>query len=276
MALQTFQVKFISKRQLTPDVFLFRFHYVAPNTCIFGSGQYMILLIDQPGKSYPARRLYSIASSSCEYNVLELLIKIVPNGVGSTFVMQLKENDNVTMQGPAGMFMIRNDMKDKVFLATGTGIAPMRSMIDKLLNQSAQSFAHLFLFWGLPAYKDVYFFDELKEIADKRPQFMFKICLSREKDMSTIPPEYQRYFFLGRVPDAITDMFPGQFDTKGYTPLPEALMKKDGKYEFAHKHNLKQDFDFYICGGNPVVEALKKYLYDKGVEKANVFFEKFV
>jgi ferredoxin-NADP reductase len=242
-----FKTKLLLKKPLTKKVFLFRFLLLEPPTIEFQAGQYLILKVKKNDSFIP--RLYSIASSPFEKNSFELLVELVEGGLASTYLKSLQENDEVIFSGPAGFFTLKNDQKPIVFLTTGTGIAPCRSMIYQL--QKSDFDKKVYLFWGTRFFDEVYLFDEWKNIADKNPNFSFKICLSREENLDKIDKENQKYFALGHVNDG----FEKQIVAQNLTQL--------------------NNFDYYLCGSRQVVESLKTYLEQKGVNKENIYFERF-
>lgn len=251
------------KIQLTADIVLFRFNLSQSEELIFNPGQYLVLSVSQPDGQV-AKRLYSIASSNEDKNNFELLIQIVPNGVASTYLENLNIGDKVSFQGPAGVFGIKENNKDKIFLVTGTGIAPVRSILkSKFQNPNVKEnlnfkiqIEKIYLFWGLPYFSEVCLLDELKHFS-QNPNFKFKICVSRETNLNTIKEEDRIHFTLGRV-------------TKGLAELYEILRTTPSETTFTFNN-----FDYYLCGGRDVIEGLKTYLYGLGVEKDNVIFEKF-
>lgn len=95
------------------------------------------------------RRSYSIASSASEAEIL-LLIKKVDQGVMSEYWFNsAKNNDLLRIEGPKGTFFLRDKTKSLVFMATGTGIAPIKAILEKLDEDEAyvQS-ENIYLFWG--------------------------------------------------------------------------------------------------------------------------------
>jgi len=95
------------------------------------------------------RRSYSIANSA-EEKTIKLFIKKVEHGVLSHYWFhEAKANDLVRIEGPKGSFFFRQPKKNIIFMATGTGIAPVKSILDKLAETpdvfSAISFS---LYWG--------------------------------------------------------------------------------------------------------------------------------
>jgi NAD(P)H-flavin reductase len=237
---QTYKTKLILKQQLTPNVFLFRFELVDPLQINFQAGQYLMIKINEQS------RLYSICSPSGETRYFELIIQLIPDGIASEYFKNLNIGDPVEFQGSAGAFILRENNRNKIFLATGTGIAPIRSIINKcqMLNIKCQNY----LFWGLKTFQDVYLFDELKQITNTNSNFHFQICLSREADLLKIPENDRKYFFLGHI-DPTSSRLRGAGVLHGS--------------------------DYYICGSRTVVESLQTKLLEIGVQKENIIIEKF-
>lgn len=238
--LTQFETKLSQKNSLSGSVYHFIFQLINPKEINFYPGQYLFLKID--GKT----RLYSIASPAYQKDKVEFIVELVEGGVASDYLKQLKVGDMVFWYGPAGQFRLKDDNAEAVFLATGTGIAPIRSMIANLKGQNSK----FSLFWGLRYYKDIYLFDELREIEDKtKGNFQFVYCLSREKDLSMIKETKKKYFFLGHLQDALNHCF---------TKNP---------YLFSYQ--------FYLCGGRVMIDDLRRFLEKRGVAKDKMIFERF-
>lgn len=92
------------------------------------------------------RRSYSMANSGSE-KLIKLFIKRVENGSLSQYWFnEAKENDLLRIEGPKGSFFFREVKKHIIFLATGTGIAPIKSILDKL-SESPNNI-QLSVYWG--------------------------------------------------------------------------------------------------------------------------------
>ncbi len=242
--LQTFKTKFLEKKQLTSDIFSFRFQCEEPNEINFSSGQYLILHVPQADGTFK-RKLYSISSSSqWSKNAFDLLAKILPHGIGSDYLKILKVGDEVIFEGPAGVFILKDNQRPKIFLATGTGIAPVKSIILSCLKNYAD--IPFMLFWGLKTMQDVYYFDELKELSEEYSNFSFKIFLSRDENLNQ-----NNHFAVGRVNAGVDQL------------------KKENNGSMTN-------FDFYICGDRNIVESIRQYLISQEVPTENISFEKFV
>jgi ferredoxin-NADP reductase len=174
------------------------------------------------------------------------VVELVDGGVASTYLKNLKINDQVLFKGPAGMFTLKETSKNKIFFATGTGIAPIRSMIME--SQKLEVKSQKFLFWGLRKKEDVYFLEEFKKIKEEDKNFEFKICLSKETSLSPVESDF---FSLGHV-DSV-------FEKELFPKIKKTIF----------------DFEFYLCGARAVVESLRQFLLQKNIPQSAIFFEKF-
>jgi len=109
----------------------------------FLEGQYLDVLQNN------LRRSYSIASISSE-NHITLLVKRFENGKMSDYWFnQAKENDLLRIEGPKGTFFLRDNSKPLLFLATGTGIAPIMSILNNLEHKANyQQQQPIAVYWG--------------------------------------------------------------------------------------------------------------------------------
>lgn len=178
MAMGSFQATVSRVRDLTHDVRELELTLCEPKEIAFKAGQFISFDVPKEGHPYPVTRPYSIASPPSISNRVLLLFNLVSGGPGSSYLYGLREGDPVTFKGPAGSFHLREDpTKRIVFVATGTGVAPFRSMLlTQLERNNAQSVT---LMWGLRYEHDLYYQDELQALAGSYPQFSFVTTLSR-------------------------------------------------------------------------------------------------
>ncbi len=250
--IQTFKTHLTAKKQLTDSVWIFTFILDEPKNVIFIAGQYMILKIGETGS-----RNYSIASPNHQTNSFDLVVQIIPNGFASTYLMQLTETDVVRFQGPAGVFTLKTDIeRDKIFLATGTGIAPIKSMIESYAHGRKRSDHYFYILWGLRTKNDLYFAEYFAELSRQFPYITYKICFSREENLSSFDSES---FGKGRINGHFMELL-------GITGENSTTTTSN---QIVHA------FDYYICGGRDVVESLRQFVHGLGVEKTHIFFEKF-
>jgi CDP-4-dehydro-6-deoxyglucose reductase len=106
------------------------------------------------------RRSYSIANAPKEGNNLELHVKAVENGVMSHYWFnQAAVDDLLRLHGPQGTFFMRNlAQRELIFLATGTGIAPVKAMLEALPGLSPEQLPQsVTVLWGVRHEDDLYF-----------------------------------------------------------------------------------------------------------------------
>src|SRR4029077_16633006 len=125
-------------------------------------------------------RAYSIASPPTDDNRLALCLNRVQDGFMSNFLCDMKDGDEISCQGPFGDFTLRPPMRDTIFVATGTGIAPFRSMLHWLLSDpSRHQSKQLSLIFGNRTEKDIYYHDEFLRMAKDPANFHYLPPLSR-------------------------------------------------------------------------------------------------
>jgi len=100
-------------------------------------------------------RSYSVASACVENNQLELHIRQVPGGQFSDIVFnQLKPEQLLRLHGPHGTFFVRHGTRPLIFLAGGTGFAPVKAMVEDLIAHGDQRPVHIY--WGQRSAAAVY------------------------------------------------------------------------------------------------------------------------
>lgn len=165
-------------RNLTHDVRELELILCEPQDISFKAGQFISFEVPKEGYPYPVTRPYSIASPPSTSDRVLLLFNLVQGGPGSNYLFSLQEGDLVSFKGPVGSFFLREDPHKRIlFVATGTGIAPFRSMLLTQLERN--SLQPVTLMWGLRYEDDLYYQDEFRALADGHPQFSFVTTLSR-------------------------------------------------------------------------------------------------
>ena len=189
MPFQSFQSVVDRVRDLTHDVRELALRLREPKEIQFKAGQFISFNLTPPGSERLIIRPYSIASPPDDSKRITLVFNRVPGGRGSTYLFNLKEGDPVPFEGPQGSFYVRERTRDVLFVATGTGIAPIRSMLSDLMNHGYAGAATLY--WGLRSQRDVYYEEEFQALAARYPNFSFALALSR--------PEAGWHAYSGRV-----------------------------------------------------------------------------
>ncbi|MDC0975678.1 FAD-binding oxidoreductase [Alphaproteobacteria bacterium] len=152
----------------------------------FVAGQY-INLIDKG-----IRRSYSLANTEQLDGNLEIQVKRVNQGLMSEYLFtSARQNDLLRIEGPLGTFSYREDDSENVILmATGTGIAPIKSIIESLKKCSNEKM--IYVVWGGKVLEDLYL-----DIGANNLKLAFVPVLSREK---------RENFYFGYVQDAVLDL----------------------------------------------------------------------
>jgi len=173
----SFAARLAAVRDLTYDVRQIDLALVGPPELRFIAGQFVSFEIERPGSRIPATRPYSIASSPIDSKSVQLLFNRVPGGPGSEYLFSLQPGDVTALKGPFGSFTLRDSARDILFVATGNGIAPIRSMLRALTESGSKR--RITLFWGLRSERDLYYQDELNCLRERLPRFSFVTTLSQ-------------------------------------------------------------------------------------------------
>jgi ferredoxin-NADP reductase len=204
----------------------------------FVPGQWLSLKHTKPGGE-EITRAYSIASPPADNNRFALCLNRVQDGYMSNFLCDMKVGEEVLAQGPFGDFILRPPMRDTVFIATGTGIAPFRAMLHWLLADPARHEGKgLWLVFGNRTEKDIYYHDEFVRLAAAHGNFHYLPTLSRG--------------------DA------GWTGLRGYVQqhVPEVARNSS-------------DMHAFICGLDKMVKANRELLKDMGWDRKSIRYEKY-
>ncbi len=168
-----------------------------PTELRFLPGQSVAVEVPSSESQTTAIRYYSLASPPSQSTTLVLLLSLAEQETDSTHLFQQSEGTEVQLQGPNGSFCLNpDDGRSILFVATGTGIAPFRSMLYSLLEKPP--IKPITLFWGLRSEHDLYYQDELQALANQHPGFSFVITLSRSQHTWPGP--------TGRVTDLVSNL----------------------------------------------------------------------
>jgi ferredoxin-NADP reductase len=184
-------------------------------------------------------RAYSIASPPGDNNKFALCLNRVQDGFMSNFLCDMKEGDEIACQGPFGDFILCPPMRDTVFIATGTGIAPFRSMLHWLLgDESRHQGKQLYLIFGNRTEKDIYYHDEFLRLAAEHPNFHYLPTLSR----GGLEWQGLRGYVQAHVPAIVQG---------------------------------RSDMHAYICGLDKMVKANRELLKSLGWDRKSILYEKY-
>jgi CDP-4-dehydro-6-deoxyglucose reductase len=162
---------------VAPDVLVCDFECVEPAALSWRAGQFLSVRCGAATDENPARRSYSIASSPTRNDGFELLVKLLPDGVGSALFERLRPGADIAFTGPMGFFVCElAHAGDAVFAVTGTGIAAALPMIEETLARPGER-GRVRLFWGMRSEDELYWLDRLATL--DHPRFSYTLCLSR-------------------------------------------------------------------------------------------------
>jgi ferredoxin-NADP reductase len=140
----------------------------------FRAGQFVSLNVGNDKAGVPLRRSYSIASPSSAGDRLRFIIRAIPDGAATDFLLSLPVGSDVRMTGPHGFFVLDTQHPgDLVFGATGTGLAAVLPMLGELMHQPLVG--RRLLFWGARHESDLFARHEIDELcrAAQVEQFIF-------------------------------------------------------------------------------------------------------
>ena len=205
----------------------------------FEPGQYVALSLDAGGETI--KRHYSIASAPNGSNHFELCVHEPAGKPGILIHLDgMKQHGSLEVWGPAGVLTLRQPPRDSIFVATGTGVAPMRSMLQSIYGpQEMASDMRSTLLFGARTPGDIYYADEFRDMERAHPGFRFcptLTCASEQWDGCR-----------GRVLAHLADCL----DERG------------------------KDVDVYICGHMEMVKDARAFLAEAGLEDDAVICEKY-
>lgn len=227
--------KVVETRWATPSVFLVRFK---PNKFFsFQPGQFVSVVIPTP--SGPVKRCYSLANSPEESKLqgaYELCVKLVPGGVGSTYLSQLKPGQQFFAYAPYGAFVYEpvEAGRGVVFISTATGIAPFRSMAASRVFQASRP-AHSLILYGARDEKEVLYERDFRQLgvemvaAVSRPSAGYEGFSGRVTDyLRSLPtdfPWHRTDFYLCGNGDMVHEV--SALLQAGRGVLPSAIHKEN-------------------------------------------------
>lgn len=225
--------------QETPSVRRFWLEMPDEATPSFRAGQFITLDLPIGDKRAARWRSYSIANLPRMEGLIELCIVLgESSGAGTRYLFEeVREGHSLRWKGPDGAFTLPDTIDhDLVFVCTGTGIAPFRSMIHDLVD-NAKPHRNVHLIFGCRTEADMIYREEMEALARQYPWFRYDAALSRAQD------------------------WPGR---QGY--VHDIYMN-----EYAHA---RPDVTFYLCGWSAMVdEAVVNLITRAGYDRLQVRYE---
>jgi ferredoxin-NADP reductase len=172
---EPFDVRLARARLIAPSVRELVFERVDERPFDYAPGQWVNLLL--PIGPELMKRAYSIASAPGKGSRFEIAVTKVTGGPGSEYLHAMTEGTVLHAVGPHGLFTRPEEDPPSLFVATGTGVAPFRSMIRAALDKGSR--APLWLLLGARFEEDILYRAEFEAVAKEHPGARFEVTLSR-------------------------------------------------------------------------------------------------
>ncbi len=182
-------------------------------------------------------RAYSMASNPAQTDEIEINVKLIPDGLGSTYAHSKNTGDTLDFSGPYGDFYLKTDSNRKIIcVAGGVGLAPLKSIVQYWEHHNLDR--TIYLFYGARKIEDLYDHEYFTELAGRKEKFLYNPALS----------------------DGDAE-WPGK---RGFihTVMEEVLA--DGV-----------DGEAYLCGPPIMIDAVTEVLNGKGVPEGRIWYDKF-
>ena len=226
--------KVVGMTRMAEDVMQLKLKLPDTERMQFLAGQYIDIIL-QDGR----RRSFSIANPPHDDEFLELHVRLIEDGEFTNHVFNvMQEKDILRIEGPYGQFFLREDSaRPKIFVAGGTGFAPIKGIIEHAIQEGQPD--PMYLYWGVRTRDDLYL-SELPEAWQARDNFNFVPVLCE-----ALPDDHwsgRRGFVHQAVLDDFSDL---------------------------------SDYDVYASGPPAMVDAVREGVILKGLPKAQFYFDSF-
>jgi Na+-transporting NADH:ubiquinone oxidoreductase subunit F len=227
-------------KDLTHDIKLFRFELKDPPEIKFTPGRYVQLLAPVYEKSSEeVYRAYSVASDPANKNIIDLIIRLVPGGICTTYCFNyLKVKDSVKFNGPYGEFHLTDTDAEMVWIAGGSGMAPFVSILHHMRN--TKNPRKVTYYFGANTVADLFLNDEMKQFEKDLPNFKYVPVISK-------PGENENW----------------QGETGLVTQAVERNIKDAANCEG------------YLCGSPGMIDASIVVLKKLGMSEQKIYYDKF-
>jgi Na+-transporting NADH:ubiquinone oxidoreductase subunit F len=234
LEVEKYDAEVISTKDVTPSIKEIVFDLKEPETIDFKAGQYVQVQV--PANGDTVDRAYSIASEESVHDKVMLTVQLIEGGLGSTYLHELEEGEKVEFTGPFGDFYVQDSDAKIIGVAGGVGLAPLRSIVFSLLEKGVER--EIWLFYGARTLEDLYYHEDLHELADEHDNFNYVPALDSSQ------PEWDGE--VGLVTEVMKDYLEEGDDMEGY-----------------------------LCGPPPMMDATIDLLTDYGVDEEDILYDDF-
>ena len=235
---KSFKARLVEAETLCPEVRHFVLEALRDEPFDFEPGQYVKLTVGRGGLF--EERYYSIASAPDGGRRFELCVATGDDKIGR-YLATAAAGERFACHGPGGTFRAGPAGRDALFVSHGTGVAPLRAMIEARIGREDRSAGRrVVLLHGARTPDRLLYHDRFADLAKSRPTFEFQPTVSR--------PGGGWEGRRGRV----------------QTHLAEALRSLSG------------DLDVHLCGRPEMVTDLRERLAEAGVPETDIHYERFL
>jgi ferredoxin-NADP reductase len=228
----------------------------------FAAGQFISALAED-GNGKQQTRAYSIASAANQ-NRFDLCVNRVEGGFFSNHLADLPIGAAIQVHGPHGHFILHEPVTDSFLIATGTGVAPMRSFAQALFPENGPDLScgkEIWLVYGTRHETEIYYHEEFLALARRKPNFHYLATLSRATESWA--------GLRGYVQEHMANIVEERAQRLGLPliqpPVDAAIPKADLKFEIYS----------YICGLNNMVAGVRDKLAGYGWHRKQIVFERY-
>ena len=184
-----------------------------------------------------------MSSRPSDKNHIELLIRLVPGGIATTWVHTLlKEGDKVDVIGPFGEFRRSETKAAMICVAGGSGMAPFKSILYDMYEKNITD-RDIWYFFGARSLKDLFYIKELKKLEEVWPNFHFIPALSEPE------PDERWEGETGLITDVL-DRY-----------LKEVIGSKER--------------EGYLCGSPGMINACNNVFEANGMDLDRIYYDSF-
>jgi len=221
-----------------------RFFFEVPELEVFEFTPGQFISFEFPIHEKPSKRVrhFSIASYPNGTNLFEVVIVKKEGGAGTEWLWKQDVGVEIPFTGPSGiMVMGENKIKNHIFICTGTGIGPFRSMILDIFHKNIPT-GDLIMVFGTRDKQSILYLNDMLYLEEKLPQMKYLPILSRE------PIDGQQGYVHKVYTDVVNEYF---------------KQMEEGKYN-------DLDCMFYICGWKDMVKEARANLMAMGFDKKQI------
>jgi CDP-4-dehydro-6-deoxyglucose reductase, E3 len=217
--------------RVADDVMIVHLKLPANERLQFLAGQYIEFILKDG-----SRRSFSMANPPHDDEFLQLHVRHVPGGQFTDHVFgAMKERDILRFEGPLGSFFLQESAKPIVFVASGTGFAPIKAIVEDAFQKDIGR--PMALYWGARRPQDLYLDDLARRWADEYMHFEYVPVISEAR------PEDGWTGRTGFVHRAVMEDYPDLSDFQVYA-CGVPIMVESARRDFTHERGLPID-EFY-------------------------------